>query len=644
MKLKTLLLFSILLLLLSISTVVSAQGTTLSPDEIQRIAPSVVQILALDGNLEPFATGSGTIVSPDGVIYTNRHVIEGGADFAIFTLGADLGELPELTYFASLVSVFDQLDFAVLQIDRDATGRRIDASSLSLPFIPPSMEGVTIGDQVTIFGYPSIADGYMLVTTGTIAGIQNGSIGGGRIPIWYQTAAEISPGNSGGLAVNEAGELIGLPTAVVSEDRTGGRIGGILPIIAVDALVNAGGGGGIDSGGGQGSTDPGGESGPGESGPGADGVVFTIANNTSTAICFVYISPTTSSTWGESRLQPGDSIDPGQTYEWTASPNTYDIKLEDCNGGVLSDTREIDIFSPIALAFNGTGETLAFAGSGPAPAPTSPSAPPSSPDGMAGVPVTCGDNVTFNNGVEVIVVQMRAGFTYRATAIGIDGFDPVLAVLDTNTGLGRCSDDSDNAAQYTLDLPTTGAVAASSLNSQVTFSQDSGQNLGDVSLVVGGYNSQPGEFLLVLEGMAATSQDGFGDPFSVRLTEGMVNSGIDLSVYMIASDNALDPYMYLADPNDLSQAFQLDNGEEVYCDDAGSDSLCWDTGFDLSTSSLFTQANSNLPGSPLDSMMTIPLNGLQVTNDDPQYFTFFMTSYNQSSQGNYVIVFHIGTQ
>lgn len=643
MRLRSLLLFSIVFALLSITAGVSAQGSTLPREDIQRIAQSVVNIIALDANLEPFSTGSGTIVTPDGVIYTNRHVIDDGADFAIFTLGDDMGELPELSYFASLVSVFDQLDFAVLQIDRDSEGRRIDASSLNLPFITPSVEEVGIGDQVTIFGYPQIADGYMLVTTGTIAGVQNGTIGGERIPVWYQTAAEISPGNSGGLAVNGDGELIGLPTAVVSEDRTGGRIGGILPIIAVNALVNAGGGSGVDSGSAPGESPPPDSAPNGDSSPQGDTVVFTIANQTGSTICNVYISPTTSSSWGQSRLQPGDSIEPGQIYEWTANPNTYDIKLEDCDGNTLSDTREIDIFQPIDLVFSGIGDTLAFGSSDPGPAPTTPPANPPVAAGNVGVPVTC-DDVEFTNGVEVVVVQMRAGFTYRATAIGINGFDPVLAVLDTNTGTGRCNDDSTEAARYTADLPTTGVVGSSSLNSQVTFTQDTGNTFGDVSLVVGGYNSQPGEFLLVLEGMAATSADNAGDPFSVRLTEGMVASGTDLSVYMIAATNSLDPYLFLSDPGNPGQPFTLDTGEEVYCDDAGSSSLCWNTGLDLSASSIFTQANNNLPGGSLDSMLTIPLEGLQVTNDDPQYFSFYMTSFNQSSQGEYVIVFHMGTQ
>ena len=70
-----------------------------------------------------------------------------------------------------------------------------------------------------------------------------------------------------------------------------------------------------------------------------------------------------------------------------------------------------------------------------------------------GVSVTCTDGRSFDNGIEVTVVQMRSGFTYTATAIGLNGFDPVLAVLDSS-GNGLCTDDNRDVAGYTVSLPT----------------------------------------------------------------------------------------------------------------------------------------------------------------------------------------------
>lgn len=59
-----------------------------------------------------------------------------------------------------------------------------------------------------------------------------------RIPEWYRTDASAAPGNSGGLAANRFGEFVGIPTAVVSEERTGGRFSGLLPLITVQALTD----------------------------------------------------------------------------------------------------------------------------------------------------------------------------------------------------------------------------------------------------------------------------------------------------------------------------------------------------------------------------------------------------------------------
>src|SRR5687768_10016319 len=113
--------------------------------------------------------------------------------------------------------------------------------------------------------------------------------------------------------------------------------------------------------------------------------------------------------------------------------------------------------------------------------------------------VTCDNGAEFSSGIEFRVIQMRSGFTYTATAIGMNGFDPVLAVLNAD-GTGLCSDDEPIAASYTANLPTTGVVPSSSLSSQVTFNHSDPSGFQDISLVVGGFGDQTGEFVLILEG------------------------------------------------------------------------------------------------------------------------------------------------
>jgi len=218
--------------LLILPGVVLAQSDTLSHAEITRISNSVVLVLALDSNGDPFASGSGTIIASTGVIYTNRHVVEGGADFAILTL-ADMGEPAQLAYFASPSMVHPDVDFAILQIDRDANGRPLNANTLNLPFISLSDVQPEIGDHIFVFGYPDLGDAHLVMTSGSITTIQNDTLNGARIPFWYQTDAQISPGNSGGLVVDSSGRMIGIPTQVRSEERTLGRLGGILTLSAI---------------------------------------------------------------------------------------------------------------------------------------------------------------------------------------------------------------------------------------------------------------------------------------------------------------------------------------------------------------------------------------------------------------------------
>ncbi|MBI1258843.1 MAG: hypothetical protein GC204_15345 [Chloroflexi bacterium] len=275
---------------------------------------------------------------------------------------------------------------------------------------------------------------------------------------------------------------------------------------------------------------------------------------------------------------------------------------------------------------------------------TAPTAVPRSnnagtPSGMS---VTCTDGSSFDNGVEVIISQMRSGYNYTATAVGLNGFDPVLAVLDTNSHRGLCNDDDPAATFYKANLPTTGNVPASNLSAQVTFSQGSGNTFADISLVVGGYNNQSGEFLLILEGMASTPGDGAGDVFSVNLTPGMVASGVPLTVYMITRGQSnLDPYIYQA--NSSLTPLADSQGNLIACDDAGTQGLCQPGSVDLSSSSV-TIGAGKLTGWSYDAMLTLPLTGLRLNTDSSQnYYTFVMTSSpQQSTQGQYLLVFHIG--
>jgi hypothetical protein len=321
----------------------------------------------------------------------------------------------------------------------------------------------------------------------------------------------------------------------------------------------------------------------------------------------------------------------------------------------LSDDPDLNFFNFVMTSYNQESQghyALTFhmgtapsggsgGGKGSSASSTTPTdVPPSNSSLPSGVSVTCDNGATFDNGVEIIVNQMRSGFTYTATAVGMNGFDPVLAVLDS-AGNGLCSDDEASARRYSADLPTTGNVSASNLSAQVTFDQNSASSFDDISLVVGGFGNTAGEFILILEGMGVTSGDGAGDPFSVRLTPGMVASGVPLSVYMITrGSGSVDPLVYRADEN-LDVLADAD-GNDIYCDDAGNTELCYGNSVDLSSSSV-TIDTGTLPGWQYDAMLLLPIDQLELSDDpDLNFFNFVMTSYQQQTQGQYLLVFHIG--
>ncbi|MEE4637161.1 MAG: serine protease [Wenzhouxiangella sp.] len=212
-------------------------------DRIDRVSMAVVQIHS------PESTGSGSLVEGSGLIYTNRHVVEGFYEFDIHAI-KDPTEPAQPVFKAELVGFSDEFDFAVLRITTDMGGNQVSnphqfLSDLSPANLYPELRAAGLrevparGDQIAIFGYPGIGDNELVFTTGIISSVLYDTYAGARMPIWYRTNAEMSPGNSGGIATNAAGDIIGIPTYVRTESRTGGRLGSLLSMHVVQAIVDA---------------------------------------------------------------------------------------------------------------------------------------------------------------------------------------------------------------------------------------------------------------------------------------------------------------------------------------------------------------------------------------------------------------------
>ena len=257
-------------------------------------------------------------------------------------------------------------------------------------------------------------------------------------------------------------------------------------------------------------------------------------------------------------------------------------------------------------------------------------------DGPLGEQIYCDDVLLTENGVVVTVIQMRPNSNYIATVVGLNGFDPVLGVFDAATGSGLCNDDNADASYYQADLPTTGVVSPSNFTSSVTFNTFNYTEMADIELVVGGYNSQPGEFILILEGMVLSREDGAGDPLALTITPGMVLSGVDPTVYMLSVVGTLDPLIAMID---YDYNFIVDsNGDTVFCDDAGNTLYCWGESYDLRGSFVSRSQRRQLGGATTDAMLTMP-----ITEDDIGLdYIAIMRSYEMQTFGDYVAIFHIG--
>jgi|GEM_PF-1042515 len=258
------------------------------------------------------------------------------------------------------------------------------------------------------------------------------------------------------------------------------------------------------------------------------------------------------------------------------------------------------------------------------------------PDGPVGIDVTCPGGREIKNGVKVTVVQMRTGFDYTATAIGMNGFDPIIAVLDENGRAALCNDDERAAANYSADLPTTGYIPPDSTTAQMTF-RNNGNGFADVSLVVGSFREgEVGEFLLILEGMGYYSSDGAGDPFAIEVTPSMIASGIDPAIYMISVTNRFDPYISAIDEE--GNYYGDEKGNQIwYCDDAGSGS-CYGESYNMNGSYVSRTANRTLGGFGFDAMLMLPI------ESGWEFYTqyFLMQSSGFRTQGDYLIAFHMG--
>lgn len=192
----------------------------------QEIASSVVNIYCTGKTEEDTSGGSGTILTDEGLILTNAHIIPEGAEDTVsclVILPDPTSGTPDEIYTAYPIvipEISEQYDLAFVKVDDvfydHEEGKAYGEYPKVFPAYDPNKyckEGdVKLGESVRIYGYPAISGGYALtITDGVVSSLMPDE---GLI----FTSAKISHGNSGGLAVDANGCRIGVPAMVNGDD------------------------------------------------------------------------------------------------------------------------------------------------------------------------------------------------------------------------------------------------------------------------------------------------------------------------------------------------------------------------------------------------------------------------------------------
>lgn len=171
-------------------------------DVVERVSPAVVhvQVRGNRGGRQAQGTGSGVIVSPDGLVLTNNHVIEGAAEIS-------LGVADGRNFKARVLGRDPDSDLAVL---RGETTETLPVAALAnSKAVRPGQIAIAIGNPL---GFESTVTAGIVSAVGRSLRAQNGRLIGDVI----QTDAALNPGNSGGPLVSSAGEVIGINTAMIA--------------------------------------------------------------------------------------------------------------------------------------------------------------------------------------------------------------------------------------------------------------------------------------------------------------------------------------------------------------------------------------------------------------------------------------------
>lgn len=211
---------------MQISSTKSGENEENSTTIYQTVAPSIVSIVVDDITLGSEASGSGVIMSSDGYIITNQHVVADGNKYTVI-----LNDSTQ--YEATLVGEDEQTDLAVLKIEpkEDLTAAEFGDSS-----------ELQVGDRCYAIGSPGGVDFQNTFTGGYISAIDRDVTINDRVMTLIQTDTAINPGSSGGALINGQGQVIGIVNSKLSSssssDTSYEGMGFAIPTSTVQDIVD----------------------------------------------------------------------------------------------------------------------------------------------------------------------------------------------------------------------------------------------------------------------------------------------------------------------------------------------------------------------------------------------------------------------
>ena len=221
----------------------SRTPTSALPAHLRAALMGTVIVRVPDDYGNPYSRGSGTIVTPQGHILTNLHVLANETTGVFYNekgmayVGinpADLQGTPSTIYLAQTIKFDRSQDLALLRIVASEKGGPLPLD-LKLTVVPlGNSETVQFGDEVSVLGFPALGYQSVTLTKGTVSGYLTEADTAGT---WIKTDTEINPGNSGGAAINKAGQLVGIPTGDVTSKAYIGKIGLLRPVNSALPLI-----------------------------------------------------------------------------------------------------------------------------------------------------------------------------------------------------------------------------------------------------------------------------------------------------------------------------------------------------------------------------------------------------------------------